>query len=55
MMAVRTMVIDHAVREPNPLQVVIFGAGLDPARPTSWIREGVVMYLRRAQVNATLA
>jgi methyltransferase (TIGR00027 family) len=30
-------------------------AGHDPARPTMWIWEGVVMYLTRAEVEATLA
>jgi len=30
-------------------------AGHDPARPTTWIWEGVVMYLTREEVEATLA
>ncbi len=30
-------------------------AGHDPARPTTWIWEGVVMYLRRPDIAATLA
>lgn len=30
-------------------------AGHDPARPTTWIWEGVVMYLTRAEIEATLA
>jgi methyltransferase (TIGR00027 family) len=30
-------------------------AGHDPAAPTTWVWEGVVMYLTRAEVDATLA
>ena len=30
-------------------------AGHDPARATTWIWEGVVMYLTRADIEATLA
>ncbi len=30
-------------------------AGHDPARPTTWIWEGVVMYLTRPEIEATLA
>src|SRR5262249_9226493 len=30
-------------------------AGHDPARPTTWIWEGVVMYLERADIEKTLA
>jgi methyltransferase (TIGR00027 family) len=36
------------------LEDALAAAGHDPARPTTWIWEGVVMYLTRADVEATL-
>jgi len=37
------------------LDDALAAAGHDPARPTTWIWEGVVMYLERAAIEATLA
>jgi len=37
------------------LEEKLAAAGHDPARPTMWIWEGVVMYLTRAEIEATLA
>jgi len=37
------------------LEDALAAAGHDPARPTTWIWEGVVMYLERAAIEATLA
>ena len=37
------------------LDCMLAAAGHDPARPTTWIWEGVVMYLNPADVEATLA
>jgi methyltransferase (TIGR00027 family) len=38
----------------DPLGDALAAAGHDPARPTTWVWEGVVMYLTRPQVGATL-
>ena len=37
------------------LDDALAAAGHDPARPTTWVWEGVVMYLERADIEATLA
>jgi methyltransferase (TIGR00027 family) len=37
------------------LDVALSAAGHDPLRPTTWIWEGVVMYLKLADIEATLA
>jgi methyltransferase (TIGR00027 family) len=37
------------------LDDALAAAGHDPARPTTWVWEGVVMYLARADIEATLA
>jgi methyltransferase (TIGR00027 family) len=37
------------------LDDALAAAGHDPARPTTWVWEGVVMYLPRADIEATLA
>jgi methyltransferase (TIGR00027 family) len=37
------------------LDDALAAAGHDPARPTTWIWEGVVMYLERSDIEATLA
>jgi methyltransferase (TIGR00027 family) len=39
----------------DSLDAALAGAGHDPATPTTWIWEGVVMYLTPAEVDATLA
>ena len=39
----------------DDLDAALAGAGHDPARPTTWIWEGVVMYLTPAEVAATLS
>jgi methyltransferase (TIGR00027 family) len=39
----------------DDLDAGLAAAGHDPARPTTWIWEGVVMYLARAAIEATLA
>jgi methyltransferase (TIGR00027 family) len=39
----------------DDLHTALAAAGHDAARPTSWIWEGVVMYLTRADVEATLS
>ena len=36
------------------LEDALAAAGHDPSRPTTWIWEGVVMYLERADIEATL-
>lgn len=36
------------------LEDALAAAGHDPARPTTWVWEGVVMYLERADIDATL-
>ncbi|WP_437797927.1 class I SAM-dependent methyltransferase [Sorangium sp. So ce693] len=41
--------------ERDALDGALAKAGHDPARPTTWIWEGVVMYLTPADVEATLA
>ncbi|MFT3772459.1 MAG: class I SAM-dependent methyltransferase [Minicystis sp.] len=41
--------------ERDSLDEALASAGHDPARPTTWIWEGVVMYLTRADVEATLS
>jgi methyltransferase (TIGR00027 family) len=38
----------------DDLEAALAAAGHDPARPTTWIWEGVVMYLPRAAIEATL-
>jgi methyltransferase (TIGR00027 family) len=38
----------------NELDEKLAAAGHDPARPTTWIWEGVVMYLTRTQAESTL-
>jgi len=37
------------------LEDALSAAGHDPTRPTTWVWEGVVMYLERADIEATLA
>src|SRR5207245_167359 len=37
------------------LEEKLAAAGHDPARPTTWLWEGVVMYLTRPEIQATLA
>ena len=39
----------------DDLQTALAEAGHDPSRPTTWIWEGVVMYLARSEIEATLA
>jgi methyltransferase (TIGR00027 family) len=39
----------------DDLDAALAGAGHDPARPTTWVWEGVVMYLTREAIAATLA
>jgi methyltransferase (TIGR00027 family) len=39
----------------DDLAAALAGAGHDAARPTTWIWEGVVMYLTAAEIDATLA
>jgi methyltransferase (TIGR00027 family) len=41
--------------EREGLDDALAAAGQDPDRPTTWVWEGVVMYLTPAQVEATLA
>ncbi|RKE23401.1 methyltransferase (TIGR00027 family) [Streptomyces sp. TLI_171] len=50
--SVRFTPVDFAV---DDLGTALDGAGHDPAAPTTWLWEGVVPYLSRAQVRATLA
>lgn len=38
----------------DSLEKALAGAGHDPAQPTTWVWEGVIMYLTPAQVDATL-
>ena len=40
--------------ERDRLDAALAAAGHDPARPTTWIWEGVVMYLTRHDIEATL-
>jgi methyltransferase (TIGR00027 family) len=49
---VRFVPVDFA---RDSLDGALAAAGHDPARPTTWIWEGVVMYLTPADVEATLA
>jgi len=39
----------------DPLAPALEGAGFDPARPTTWVWEGVIPYLSPAEVDATVA
>jgi methyltransferase (TIGR00027 family) len=39
----------------DSLENALAGAGHDPSRPTTWIWEGVVMYLTLREIEATLA
>jgi methyltransferase (TIGR00027 family) len=48
---VRFVPVDFA---RDRLDDALASAGHDPARPTTWIWEGVVMYLERADIEATL-
>ncbi|GLW75206.1 S-adenosyl-L-methionine-dependent methyltransferase [Kitasatospora phosalacinea] len=50
--SVRFTAVDFAV---DDLAAALAAAGHDPAAPTTWLWEGVVPYLTRAQVRATLA
>jgi len=49
---VRFVPVDFA---RDRLDDALAAAGHDPARPTTWVWEGVVMYLERADIEATLA
>jgi methyltransferase (TIGR00027 family) len=49
---VRFVPVDFA---RDDLGAALASAGHDPALPTTWIWEGVVMYLRPEEVDATLA
>lgn len=40
--------------ERDDLETSLAGAGHDPTRPTTWVWEGVVMYLRRPDIEATM-
>lgn len=40
--------------ERDDLEAALAAAGHDPARPTTWVWEGVVMYLERKDIEATL-
>jgi methyltransferase (TIGR00027 family) len=40
--------------ERDDLEAALTAAGHDPSLPTTWIWEGVVMYLRRSEIEATL-
>jgi methyltransferase (TIGR00027 family) len=40
--------------ERDDLGQALAGAGQDPTRPTTWIWEGVVMYLQRSDIEASL-
>ena len=48
---VRFVPVDFA---RDDLDAALSAAGHDPTRPTTWIWEGVVMYLDRAAISATL-
>jgi methyltransferase (TIGR00027 family) len=48
---IRFVPVDFA---KDDLESALAAAGHDPARPTTWIWEGVVMYLRRSEIEATL-
>lgn len=49
---VRFVAVDF---ERDRLGDALAGAGHDAARPTTWIWEGVIMYLERAAIDATLS
>jgi methyltransferase (TIGR00027 family) len=49
---VRFVAVDFA---KDSLDAALDAAGHEPGLPTTWIWEGVVMYLTRAQIEATLA
>lgn len=49
---VRSVAVDLAAA---PLGPALMGAGFDPGAPTTWIWEGVVMYLTPAAVEHTVA
>ena len=60
----RVTALDRAAREVrfvavdftrDSLDAALAAAGHDPARPTTWIWEGVVMYLAQPAIDATLA
>jgi methyltransferase (TIGR00027 family) len=60
----RTAALDRLAREVqfvpvdfsrDDLELALAAAGHDVARPTTWIWEGVVMYLERADIEATLS
>ena len=48
---VRFVPVDFA---RDDLQTALDAAGHDPSRPTAWVWEGVVMYLRLPEIEATL-
>jgi O-methyltransferase involved in polyketide biosynthesis len=52
--SVRFVAVDFASAD-HDLDAALAAAGHDPRRPTTWIWEGVVMYLTPAEVAATLA
>jgi methyltransferase (TIGR00027 family) len=41
--------------ERDDLETALAAAGHDPTRPTTWVWEGVVMYLRRRDIEATMS
>ena len=49
---VRFVPVDFA---KDDLDSALAGAGHDPSRETTWVWEGVVMYLTRSAIEATLA
>jgi len=49
---VRSMPLDFA---QGDLERALSAAGHDPSRPTTWLWEGVVMYLTRPAIEATLS
>jgi methyltransferase (TIGR00027 family) len=49
--AVRFVAVDFT---RDSLEEALRAAGHDPARPTTWIWEGVVMYLTRTEIEASL-
>ncbi len=49
---VRFVPVDFA---RDDLDAALTAAGHDPSRPTTWVWEGVVMYLERAAIESTLA
>jgi methyltransferase (TIGR00027 family) len=48
---VRFVAVDF---ERDDLEASLAAAGHDPTRPTTWVWEGVVMYLRRSDIEATM-